>query len=329
MKNLLLSLFLVLLLFTLISCNNEPEAIAPQEMSAEDRSIIDSVFADFEKEKTKEAALEEGEKSELEKIIDLDNPISFSYRNASIKDNTGSPIASFTIDSTSSTITVEITNASYLKIKNLEGTISYAFGSNSPVLFGTSTIQSVSLSYIDADTGTRIEVNKKDDETFSFIDLKDYLYDIYIDELISDGFESKYKFGTIYLKGKANSDESNINLNPLRVDITEPLPINDRFYTGKIEINLSVVSGEESTNIDGNGSFTLTIKDKNGASININGKLGASLTIATKGSVKFDYKCSLESFSINNKLINPKQAEEYIMAKINSLSTEEEVIVVD
>lgn len=328
MKNLLLSLFLVLLLFTLISCNNEVN-VAPEEISNEDRSVIDSVFADFEAEKTKGVALQEGEKTELEKIIDLDNPISFSYRNATVKDNTGSSIASFTIDSTSSTITVVITNASYLKIKNLEGTISYAFGNNFPTLFGISTIQSVSLSYVDADTGTRIEVNKKDDETFSFIDLKDYLYDIYIDELISDGFESKYKFGTIYLKGKANSDESNINLNPLRVDITEPLPINDRFYTGKIEISLSVVTGEESVNIDGNGSFTLTIKDKNNTSININGKLGLSLTIATKGSVKFDYKCSLESFSINNKLINPKQAEEYIMAKINSLSTEEAVIVVD
>lgn len=328
MKKLLLSLFLVLLFFTLISCNNEVKVVAPEEMSNEDRSVIDSVFADFEAEKTKGVALEEGEKTELEKIIDLNNPISFSYRNATVKDNSGSTIASFTIDSTSSTITVEITNASYPKIKDLEGTISYAFGSNFPTLFGTSTIQNVSLSYVDADTGTRIEVNKED-ETFSFTDLEDYLDDIYIHELISDGFESKYKFGTIYLKGKANSDESNINLNPLRVDITEPLPINDRFYTGKIEINLSVVTGEESVNIDGNGSFTLTIKDNNNASINIKGKLGISLTIATIESVKFDYKCSLESFSINNKLINPKQAEEYIMAKINSLSTEESVIVVD
>lgn len=328
MKKLLLSLFLVLLFFTLISCNNEVKVVAPEEMSNEDRSVIDSVFADFEAEKTKGVALEEGEKTELEKIIDLNNPISFSYRNATVKDNSGSTIASFTIDSTSSTITVEITNASYPKIKDLEGTISYAFGSNFPTLFGTSTIQNVSLSYVDADTGTRIEVNKED-ETFSFTDLEDYLDDIYIHELISDGFESKYKFGTIYLKGKANSDESNINLNPLRVDITEPLPINDRFYTGKIEINLSVVTGEESVNIDGNGSFTLTIKDNNNASINIKGKLGISLTIATIESVKFDYKCSLESFSINNKLINPKQAEEYIMAKINSLSTAEEVIVVD
>lgn len=328
MKKLLLSLFLVLLFFTLISCNNEVKVVAPEEMSNEDRSVIDSVFADFEAEKTKGVALEEGEKTELEKIIDLNNPISFSYRNATVKDNSGSTIASFTIDSTSSTITVEITNASYPKIKDLEGTISYAFGSNFPTLFGTSTIQNVSLSYVDADTGTRIEVNKED-ETFSFTDLEDYLDDIYIHELISDGFESKYKFGTIYLKGKANFDESNINLNPLRVDITEPLPINDRFYTGKIEINLSVVTGEESVNIDGNGSFTLTIKDNNNASINIKGKLGISLTIATIESVKFDYKCSLESFSINNKLINPKQAEEYIMAKINSLSTAEEVIVVD
>lgn len=317
MKNLLLPLFLLLLLFTITSCNNEPKVVP---MSNEERSVIDSIFTDFEKEKEKEALLAEEEKTELQELLDSNN-YSFSYRNTTVMDENNSPIATFVIDDTTSTITVNINNASYSDIKELKGTIKYKYSNTSRTLFTSSDLINIDISYKNASNSELIEVKETDDETFSFMDLKEYLYDIYLQQLISEGFVVENDFATITLKGKINSDlnSTNFDLSPISVNIKKPLPINDKLYSGKVEMKLYISSSKDSSNIDANADFNLIINSKK-ETTTISGKVRLSLTISTEESITFDYKYSLESFSINNKAINTKEVEEYIKNKISLLS---------
>lgn len=315
MKNLLLPLFLLLLLFTITSCNNEPKVVP---MSNEDRSVIDSIFTDFEKEKEKEALLAEEEKTELQELLDSNN-FSFSYRNTTVMNENNSPIATFVIDDTTSTITVNINNASYSDIKELKGTIKYKYSNTYRTLFTSSDLISIDISYKNASNSELIEVKETDDETLSFMDLKEYLYDIYLQQLISEGFVVENDFATITLKGKINSDLTNIDLSPISVNIKKPLPINDKLYSGKVEMKLYISNSKDSSNTDANADFNLIINSKK-ETTTISGKVRLSLTISTVESITFDYKYSLESFKINNKAINTKEVEEYIKNKISLLS---------
>lgn len=352
MKKVLLSLLvLISLLFTFVSCEAEADiSTPPQKLNDTDTRtldlFLDDLFTEVEKPSSEETPLGSDLMSLLEDAL-----LALQYGGATITNN-GQTISfayTITVDADTKKEKVDV----LITMKDLEipkedakgakhtitGTIKGSYKDNSGIN-SASFVDSANFSVTytkDSVKQPSISVNRTEenkDETFKIND-NDYTLTTYyntilnydhfmsrcyekalIDKFKNEGISFESDIAKVYFKGELNFDSiSYIYLNPVTIELKRPILINEKEYSGKIEVKAMFLGGSSDMLLDISLSFDLERKDgevKNKYSGVIDFNLN-TLTNTPSSSTDIPLLTTIKSFSINNKPIVTKDVYDHIV----------------
>lgn len=355
MKKVLLSLLvLISLLFTFVSCEAEAEISTPQKLNDTDTRTLDLLLDDLFTETEKLSSTQTPLISDLSSLLN-DALLSIQYSDATSTNNGQTISFDVTITEENNTEKIDV----LITMKSLStpveddngakhiitGTIKGSYKDDS-FLDSASFVDSASFTITYTKDGVEqapISVNITEENIDSYFTINDKEYtlttyyntilnnnyfisnsyeDALVNKIKNEGISFESDIAKVYFKGELKLDTiTYIYLNPVTIELKRPILINNKEYSGKIEVKaLLLLSGGNDVLLDISLSFDLERKDgeaKNKYSGVIDFNLN-TLGHTSSSSTDIPLLTTVKSFSINNKPIVTKDVYDHIVEFITT-----------
>lgn len=354
-KLLLSLLVLISLVFTFVSCEAEAStsiSTPPQALNETDERTLDLFLDDILTEAEKPSSEETPLKSDLMDLLE-DALEALVYTNASFTSDGQTISFAFTVTKDANTNTEKVdvlitmknfepkvtdTNgASHIITGTIKGSIKDNSGLNSAGFVDSANFNVTWIK--DGINQTTVPVNiteDKNNDTYFTINDKDYTLTTYYNTLLNnndyipycyelallnkiknEGISFESDIAKAYYKGELQllSSTNYIYFNPITIELKRPILINDKEYTGNLELKALVLSGGSNQYlIDLSLSFNLERKDgevKNKYSGTIDFVMNTVTSSPSSSTPPLDI--TVKSFSINEKPIVTNDVYKHII----------------
>lgn len=354
MKKVLLSLLvLISLLFTFVSCEAEAEISTPQKLNDTDTRTLDLLLDDLFTETEKLSSTQTPLISDLSSLLN-DALLSIQYSDATSTNNGQTISFDVTITEEKNTEKIDV----LITMKNLStpvaddngakhiitGTIKGSYKDDS-LLDSASFVDSASFTITYTKDGVEqapISVNITEENIDSYFTINDKQYtlttyyntilnnncfisnsyeDALVNKIKNEGISFESDIAKVYFKGEWElSSPIYLYLNPVTIELKRPILINNKEYSGKIEVKALLLGGGSDVLLDISLSFDLERKDGE-AKNKYSGVIDFNLNTfghTSSSSTDIPLLTTVKSLSINNKPIVTKDVYDHIVEFITT-----------